>query len=82
MSADNSDLQGKDQFAEDLTVAMAPEGPPPLQSLTPSPPAHPCSPVNHLLCQPWLKGLQGHASSVDLPTCSETYKLKEILYMT
>ena len=40
MSADNHNLQGEDQFAEDPIVAVAPEGPP-RQCLTPSPPAHP-----------------------------------------
>ena len=47
MSADNSDLQGKDQFAEDLTVAMAPEGSPPTSepdTLSPSPPLLPSKP--------------------------------------
>ncbi|KAI4556866.1 hypothetical protein MJG53_018820 [Ovis ammon polii x Ovis aries] len=44
--ADNRDLQGKDQFAEDLTVAVAPEGPPTSEpdTLSPSPPPLPSKP--------------------------------------
>ena len=46
MSADNHGLQGKDQFDEDLTVAMAPEGPPTSEpdTLSPSPPLLPSKP--------------------------------------
>ena len=48
MSADNRDLQGKYQFAEDLNVAVAAEGPPPSTSepdtLSPSPPLLPSKP--------------------------------------